>query len=60
MASDPRVITGGGMNAVGSGSDKVDDGRVDVVDAESEESGFMKASAANATVAAMIATPPSA
>jgi hypothetical protein len=52
MASDPRVITGGGMNAVGGGTENVVDrrdgyvGRVDVVDAESTESGLVKASTA--------------
>jgi hypothetical protein len=51
MGSHPRVITGGGMNAVGGGSEKVVDGdgyveRVDVVDAESTESGLVKASTA--------------
>jgi hypothetical protein len=55
MSSDPRVITDGGMNAVGGGSENVDDGRVDVVDAVSAESGFVQASVANATVATMVA-----
>jgi hypothetical protein len=54
------------MNAVGGGSGMVVDvrdgyvGRFDVVDAESAESGFVNASIANISVAAMVPTPPSA
>jgi hypothetical protein len=48
------------MNAVGGGSEKVVDGRdgyverVDVVDAESAESGHVKASTVNSAVPAVV------